>query len=133
MSGFLAAKERVETMNRRLENYHQSSLNADHASVRNKTAFIPEAKFERVGKSTSTTTNPAGNRTATNPAGNRTATNPAGNRTTTNAQPPQPAAQNTLFGIELTRDNCLIIALILMLMKEKAELPLIAALIFLLI
>ncbi|MDR0904033.1 MAG: hypothetical protein LBM59_05315 [Ruminococcus sp.] len=106
MSGFLAAKERCEEMNRRLKNYHQSSLNVNHPSVKSKTAFIPEAVFERVDK-------------------------------TESKKPAQKSApkqiNNTLFGIELTRDNCLIIALILMLMKEKAELPLIAALIFLLI
>lgn len=88
-------------MNRRLEHYRQSSLNANHPSVKGKTAFIPEPTFERVDK-------------------------PA-------PKPVAPSGLNNLFGIELTRDNCLIIALILMLMKEKAELPLIAALIFLLI
>jgi hypothetical protein len=123
MSGFLAAKERVETMNRRLKNYRQSSLNADHASVKNKTAFIPEATFERVGKA-------ANNAHGANAKIGAPA--PHGATAQPTAPAPQPAPAS-LFGIELTRDNCLIIALILMLMKEKAELPLIAALIFLLI
>jgi hypothetical protein len=44
-----------------------------------------------------------------------------------------PASGKSLFGIELTRDNCLIIAVILMLSKEKADIKLIIALIYLLL
>jgi hypothetical protein len=38
-----------------------------------------------------------------------------------------------IFGIPLSADNCLIIALILILMKEKADMKLIIALLFLLL
>jgi hypothetical protein len=45
----------------------------------------------------------------------------------------EPAKISNLFGIPLTADNCLIIALILILMKEKADMKLIIALLFLLL
>jgi hypothetical protein len=45
----------------------------------------------------------------------------------------QPQKLTNLFGIPLTADNCLIIALILILMKEKADMKLIIALLFLLL
>ncbi|MDR0943997.1 MAG: hypothetical protein LBM41_05640 [Ruminococcus sp.] len=49
--------------------------------------------------------------------------------------PPKNPSQKitNLFGIPLTADNCLIIALILILMKEKADMKLIIALLFLLL
>jgi hypothetical protein len=117
MSGFLAAKERCENMNRRLENYRKSSLNANHASMLNKTAFIPEPTFERVGSASEHKP--------------RKSEIPVGNAPKQKQE--APAVKNNLFGIELTRDNCLIMALIFILIKEKAEMPLIAALIFLLL
>jgi hypothetical protein len=48
-------------------------------------------------------------------------------------QKADPTKITNLFGIPLTADNCLIIALILILMKEKADMKLIIALLFLLL
>jgi hypothetical protein len=118
MGGFLQAEERCLHMKQRLEHYRRMTAPAAVA----KPSFVIETVLEPV-----TSESP--------PPGNVKSAMPGNTRA---AAPPEsglkiPGLPSSLFGIELTRDNCLIIALIIMLAKEKADIKLIIALIYLLL
>jgi hypothetical protein len=125
MPGFLAAKERCENMKQRLDHYRRMSAAANAQFVIPPTEFEPVKAAEKQKQQASP--KPAAAPKSPSPAAApKTQAAPAPSATPV-------AAVGSLFGIPLTRDNCLIMALIIMLIKEQADMRLIIALLYLLL
>jgi hypothetical protein len=122
MPGFLAAKERCENMKQRLDHYRRMSAAANAQFV------IPPTEFEPV-KAAEKPKQQASPKSAAAPKSQAAAS--AASATPVASAPS--SSIGTLFGIPLTRDNCLIMALIIMLIKEQADMRLIIALLYLLL
>jgi hypothetical protein len=135
MSGFLAAKERCYNMNQRLEHYRRMTAPAAAGvfvaapEIREGfRAFPPQSSPNlnaNIGQAIAAEAAAANSRI--NTVKNTVKNTPKGNSGTGLKLP------ESLFGIELNRDNCLIIALVIMMIKEKADIKLIIALIYLLL
>jgi hypothetical protein len=133
MGGFLEAEERYYNMNKRLEHYRRlsapaslgnsnSSFSAPERVLKPISGVLPKVKTVHTiaEKAVEKSPKKAFEKSAEK-AAEKAAVRQAENHT------------ESLFGIKLTRDNCLIIALIIMLAKEKADVKLIIALVYLLL
>jgi hypothetical protein len=138
MGGFLEAEERYYNMNKRLEHYRRLSA---PASLGSSSFSAPERVLEPVsGVLPKVKTVPPNTTTVHTNADKAVEKLPKKAFEKSAEKAAEKAAvrqaenhSDSLFGIKLTRDNCLIIALIIMLAKEKADVKLIIALVYLLL
>jgi hypothetical protein len=131
MHGFLEAEERYYNMNKRLEHYRRMSA---PAHIGNGVLSEPERVLEPVsGAVPKMKTVPPHIKKAAQTNTVEAVKKIPDKTVEKAAESKSDSPPESVFGIKLTRDNCLIIALIIMLAKEKADVKLIIALVYLLL